>query len=287
MDNAIKMDEVTELDLCSRVQLSLKDWLSTTFLETSTQQKLFHCGAAAYRTLASDYIQQLRDRCLLLGLAVEELPDGTRFSFLWYPIRSGLRISYHNISLYVLFNKVARNEYVRMVGASRSKRLDPFYLRLQYDRAEQKPGYGLSSKNIPCIEPLLTLLFEEREALMHLSESLDSLVVECAREEKIRTLFLGSIERVVESLLAPSEHPYHLQISAGQALLSFRLRRKKMLTLVLSPTSYMTQLQQLPGFLSRCNAQKSLSAMQSLVAQEYPEASLKTYGNKQVWTSTN
>ena len=111
--------------------------------------------------------------------------------------------------------------------------------------------------------------------------------MECAREEKIRTLFLGSIERVVESLLAPSEHPYHLQISAGQALLSFRLRRKKMLTLVLSPTSYMTQLQQLPGFLSRCNAQKSLSAMQSLVAQEYPEASLKTYGNKQVWTSTN
>lgn len=221
------MDEVTELDLCSRVQLSLKDWLSTTFLETSTQQKLFHCGAAAYRTLSSDYIQQLRDRCLLLGLAVEELPDGTRFSFLWYPIRSGLRISYHNISLYVLFNKVARNEYIRMVGASRSKRLDPFYLRLQYDRAAQKPGYGLSSKNIPCIEPLFTLLFEAREDLMQLSESLDSLVVEYAREEKIRTLFLGSIERVVESLLAQSEHLYHLQISAGQALLSFRLRRKR------------------------------------------------------------
>jgi len=72
----------------------------------------------------------------------------------------------------------------------------------------------------------------------------------------------------VARLLAPAQPPYHLQISAGQALLSFRLRRKKMLTLVLSPTSYMTQLQQLPGFLSRCNAQKSLSAMQSLVAQE-------------------
>lgn len=281
------MDEVTELDLCSRVQLSLKDWLSTTFLETSTQQKLFHCGAAAYRTLSSDYIQQLRDRCLLLGLAVEELPDGTRFSFLWYPIRSGLRISYHNISLYVLFNKVARNEYIRMVGASRSKRLDPFYLRLQYDRAVEKPGYGISSKNIPCIEPLLTLLFEAREDLMQLSETLDSLVVEYAREEKIRTLFLGSIERVVESLLAQSEHPYHFEISSGQALLSFRLRRKKMLTIALSPISYMTQLQQLPTFLCRCNAQESLAALEALVAKDCPEASLKTYGNKQVWTSSN
>lgn len=281
------MDETTELDLCDLVQLPLKEWFSTTFLEVNKNRKLFHCGADAYRTLASDYMQQLRDRCLLVGLAVEELLDGTRFPFLWYPIRSGLRISYHNISLYLLFNKIARNEYVRMVGASRSQRLDPFYLRLQYDRLLQKPGYGVHSKEIPCMEPLLTLLFEQRDTLMALSENLDSLVVEHAREEKIRTLFLGSIELVVQSLLAECSHPYYLQILGGEARLSFRLRRKKMLTITLSPTDYLTQLQQLSPFLNRCNTQESLAAMQLLVTQEWPKAILKTYGNNQVWITPN
>lgn len=276
------MEGVSGPDLSEAIRQRLGAWLGEVCPKIGSAEQ-YHVGRATYRILASDYMASLCERCLLLGLTVEALEDGRHFTHLWYPIRGGLRIRFHNISLYILFNKIARNAYRRLCGGCTSWYYDPFFLLLEYDRLPQE-GYALEHRKcIPKMEALLEFLLSSKSALTALSDELDAVVVAQAKEEKIRSLFLKTIPSVVATFLNQGHHVYSLQLIAHEALLSFRLQRKKRLTLALSTRHYMDQLHFLPSFVDRCKATASWSEVESLVQMELPYATLRTYGNNHPW----
>lgn len=241
------------------------------------QTSHYYIGVAAYQTLSSSYLQELYTKLLLLGLSVDRIQEGEELPEIHIPIRGGVCIRFGHLSLYILFNKIARNLYKKLVGNASSKFLDPLFVVLKHSQDATVVTY--SSNKIPHIDVALHALLQEKERLLALSDKIDTWVLYRARREKIQQLFLSNVERVVDTLVPPLGGAYYVEQKRGEAYLHIKLKRKKQLVIMLHPLRYATQIAAIPLLVSTVN---STSNPAEAIAQ-FEGVTLAGYGNNITW----